>query len=57
MNCNRILYRTQTGKLLVSPAEREYVESCVAFHLGLLKSKLENMHCRMILKRMPTNRI
>ena len=37
MQSNKIVSRSQTGKLMVSPAKQELIEREVAFHLGSLK--------------------
>lgn len=37
MAANRIVYKAQTGTLLVIPTKRDYIEKCVAYHLGFNK--------------------
>lgn len=42
LSANRIVLRSQTGKLLVSPAQELLIEKSVAFHLGELKRGFES---------------
>lgn len=42
MQHNNIVCRTQTGKLMVSPAKRELIDRQVAFHLGELAREFQS---------------
>lgn len=42
MQCMNIVCRTQTGKLMVSPAKRELIDRQVAFHIGQLSRDLKS---------------
>ena len=42
MDRNNIIGRAQTGKLMVSAAKKEFIERCVAYHLGQMKKQFES---------------
>lgn len=38
---NRIVLRVQSGKLMISPSNQEWIENSVSFHMGVLKRGFE----------------
>lgn len=42
MSANRIVLRSQTGKLMVSKNKQDYIDKTVAYHLGCLKRAFDS---------------